>query len=122
MVSVTRDGRIAGYYCLSSSSLIRDEGPNRLGSGQPDPIPLVLLGQLAVDLEFSGAGLGRSLLRHATARAMEAAEAIGIRAILVHALTDEVVPFYERFGFERFPGLDRTLYLLAKDARRTLRE
>lgn len=121
MVSTTRDGRVAGYYCLSASSLARNESPDALGAGQPDPVPVVLLGRLAVDLEFAGSGLGRSLLQHATLRALEAAEAIGIRAILVHALTDDVVGFYERYGYTLFPGQSRTLYLLTKDARETLR-
>jgi len=121
MVSVTAEGRVAGHYCLSSSSLVRDEGPSPLAAGQPDPIPVVLLGRLAVDEEFAGVGLGRSLLQHATVRAIEAAEVIGIRAILVHALTDDVIPFYERFGYERFPGQSRTLYLLTADARETVR-
>lgn len=120
MVSTTRDGRVAGYYCLSSSSVVRDAVPTELSRQQPDPIPVVLLGRLAVDEEFAGRGLGVSLLQHATSRAIEAAEAIGIRAILVHAMTEEVVPFYERFGFTRFPGQDRTLYLLLADARKTI--
>jgi GNAT superfamily N-acetyltransferase len=120
MVSVTRDGRVAGYYCLSSSSIVRDVAPAGLSRQQPDPVPVVLLGRLAVDEQFAGQGLGASLLQHATVRAVEAAEAIGIRAILVHAMTEAVVPFYERFGFTRFPGEDRTLYLLLADVRKTL--
>jgi len=120
MVSVTRDGRVAGYYCLSSSSIVRDVVPAALSRRQPDPIPVVLLGRLAVDEEFAGLGLGASLLQHATVRAIEAAEAIGIRAMLVHAMTEEVVPFYELFGFARFPGEDRTLYLLLADVRETI--
>lgn len=120
LVSVTREGRVAGYYCLSSSSIVRDSVPAELARQQPDPIPVVLLGRLAVDESFAGVGLGASLLQHATSRAIEAAEAIGIRAILVHAMTEEVVAFYERFGFTRFPGQDRTLYLLLADARATL--
>lgn len=75
---------------------------------------------MAVDNKFKGRGLGFSLLRHATARALEAAETIGIHAMLVHAIADEVIPFYERFGFTSFPGERRTLYLLTKDARATL--
>lgn len=120
MVSVTSGGRVAGYYCLSASALARDEAPQALGSHMPDPIPIVLLGRLAVDRDFAGQGLGASLLQHATVRALDAAESIGIRAMLVHALTDSVVPFYERFGFERFPGQSRTLFLLTADARATL--
>jgi GNAT superfamily N-acetyltransferase len=120
MVSATRDGRVAGYYCLSASSLVRDDGPPDLAAGMPTVIPVVLLGRLAVDEEFHGRGLGASLLQHATNRALEAGETIGIRAMLVHALTDDVVPFYERFGFTRFPDHKHTLYLLMKDARATL--
>lgn len=121
MVSVTDEGRVAGYYCLSASSLVRDdETPAELGGGQPNPIPVVLLGRLAVDQAFAGIGLGSSLLQHAVVQAVTAAETIGIRAILVHALTEEVVPFYERFGFTRFPDANHVLYLLVADARRTI--
>ncbi|WP_407359675.1 GNAT family N-acetyltransferase [Microbacterium sp. LBN7] len=120
MVSVLRDGRVAGYYCLSSSAIVRDAVPAELSRQQPDPVPVVLLGRLAVDEAFAGQGLGASLLQHATVRAVEAAEAIGIRAILVHAMTEGVVPFYERYGFTRFPGEERTLYMLLADVRETL--
>ncbi|MGM1018897.1 MAG: GNAT family N-acetyltransferase [Actinomycetota bacterium] len=121
MVSVTRDeGRVAGYYCLSSSSLLREEGPPELAAGMPNAIPVVLLGRLAIDEEFQGVGLGFSLLQHATGRALEAADTIGIRAVLVHALSDAAVSFYEKFGFTRFPNQSHTLYLLTKDARATL--
>lgn len=120
MVSVTRDGRVAGYYSLSSSSLVRSDAPPDLAARQPDPIPVVLLGRLAVDREFAGRGLGSSLLQHAILRAIEAAETIGIRAILVHAISDELVTFYERFGFTTFPGQERTLFLLVADARATI--
>ncbi|KZE39213.1 GNAT family N-acetyltransferase [Microbacterium sp. T32] len=122
-VSVTRgEQRVAGYYCLSSSSLEREDGPAELTARMPSSVPVVLLGRLAIDQEFHGMGLGFSLLQHATLRALEAAETIGIRAILVHALGENVVPFYEKFGFTRFPGQSRTLYLLTKDARATLGE
>lgn len=120
MVSTTRDGRVAGYYCLSASSLVREESPSPLGKGQPNPIPVVLLGRLAVDQDFAGRGLGVSLLQHATLRSLEAAATIGIRAMMVNALSDDVVPFYERYGFTRFPGQSHALYLLASDARATL--
>lgn len=120
MVSVTREGRVAGYYCLASSAIDRDDGPPPLASGMPASVPVVLLGRLAVDQEFSGRGLGVSLLQHATLRALEAAETIGVHAVLVHAISDHVVPFYRRFGFTPFPDAQRTLYLLTKDARATL--
>lgn len=120
MVSVTRQGRVAGYYCLSSSAIDRGDGPPPLAAGMPSSIPIVLLGRLAVDQEFAGRGLGFSLLQHATLRALDAAATIGIHALLVHAISDEVVPFYGRFGFTPFPDARRTLFLLTKDARATL--
>lgn len=120
MVSVTREGRVAGYYCLASSAIDRGDGPPPLAAGMPSSIPIVLLGRLAVDQEFAGRGLGFSLLQHATLRALDAAATIGIHALLVHAISDEVVPFYERFGFTPFPDARRTLFLLTKDARATL--
>lgn len=120
MVSVTREGRVAGYYCLASSAIDRGDGPPPLAAGMPASVPIVLLGRLAVDQEYSGCGLGFSLLQHATMRALEAADAIGVRAILVHAINDEIVPFYERFGFTAFPDARRTLFLLVNDARATL--
>lgn len=120
MVSVTNDGEVAGFYCLSASSLVRDSAPGALAAGQPDPIPVVLLGRLAVDVRFHGSGLGGDLLHHAVLKAIEAADAVGMRAITVKAISEAVVPFYERFGFTRFPGTDLTLYLLLKDARATI--
>lgn len=121
MVTVTRgEGRVAGYYCLSSSSLEREDGPPDLVAGMPTTVPVVLLGRLAVEEAYQGMGLGYSLLQHATVRALEAADVIGIRALLVHALSDDVVAFYEKFGFTRFPNQHHTLYLLANDARATL--
>lgn len=120
-VCVTKgDQRVAGYYCLSSSALERDDGPPALTDKMPTSVPVVLLGRLAVDRDFQGMGLGFSLLQHATLRALDAAETIGIRAILVHALREDVVTLYERFGFTRFPYQSKTLYLLTKDARETL--
>lgn len=86
----------------------------------PDPVPVLLLGRLAVDEQFAGRGLGSSLLADAVSRALAAAESIGAAALLVHASTDEVVGFYERFGFEQFPASQRTVFLLFSDARKTL--
>jgi len=120
MVSTTRERRVAGYYCLSASSLERVDGTPEFTKGMPRSIPVVLLGRLAVDEEFQRQGLGYSLLQDATARALEAARTIGIHAMLVHAIGDEAAGFYTRFGFTPFPAEQRTLYLLTKDARSTL--
>ena len=121
-VSVTADtGHIAGYYSLSASSLARAGAPGALARNTPDPIPVALLGRLAVDRRHAGHGLGASLLADAVVRAVQAAESLGIRALIVNAKSDGVVPFYSRFGFTPFPdGSERILYLKIADAVKTI--
>ncbi|RDV43859.1 histone acetyltransferase [Leifsonia sp. ku-ls] len=116
-VSVDADTqRVAGYYCLSASSLIRDGIPEALGREMPNPVPVALLGRLAVDRRYSGEGLGRSLLQDALARAVSAAQSVGMVAIIVNAKDESVVPFYERFGFSLLPdGSTHTLYRRVSD-------
>lgn len=120
-VSVTADtNRIAGYYCLSASSIHRADAPGPLARNMPDPIPVALLGRLAVDQRDSGQGLGVSLLQHAVLQAVRASETLGLRALIVHAVDERAVSFYERYGFTRFPdGSTRVLYLRVVDALQT---
>ena len=83
----------------------------------PDPVPVILLARLAVDLKEQGHGLGSHLLRDAIARTVEAADIVGVRALLVHALHDRARDFYLHFGFETSPTHPLHLMLLLKDAR-----
>jgi predicted N-acetyltransferase YhbS len=83
----------------------------------PDPIPVILLSRLAIDRKHQGCGLGENLLRDAIARSVEAADQIGVRAILVHALHDEAKRFYLRYQFEPTPTDPLHLMLLIKDAK-----
>lgn len=119
-VSVTPEDQVAGYYCLSASAIALAETPAALGRRMPDPVPVLLLGRLAVDAQFAGRGLGSSLLADAVSRALTAADSIGAVAMIVHASTEDVVGFYERFGFERFPASQQSLFLLFSDARASL--
>lgn len=82
----------------------------------PDPVPAILIGRLAVDLQFRGHGLGASLLQNAFVRAVQVSHQIGSAAIAVHARDETAVPFYERFGFTRLPGDLHTLMLPMADA------
>jgi len=107
--------RVAGFYCLAAGSLTRAEAPGRLSRNMPDPIPVVLLGRLAVDRSHAGRGLGASLLQHAVIQSARVAQAIGMRAIVVHAKDDSAAGFYRRFGFVPFPGNDRVLALRVAD-------
>jgi GNAT superfamily N-acetyltransferase len=119
---VQRASRVVGYYSLSAGSVRREESPARVAKGlAKHPIGVILLARLAVDRAEQGTGLGRLLLTDALSRALSASEAIGARAILVHAIDDEAGAFYKRFGFEPSPLDPRQLLLLMKDLRATLK-
>jgi GNAT superfamily N-acetyltransferase len=105
------DQAVAGYYTLAASSVALDQAPGSVRRNMPDPIPVILLGRLAVDERHQGAGLGASLLQDAILRVAGAADSIGVRAILVHAIDDEAAAFYQHFGFALSPVDDRTLFL-----------
>ena len=81
----------------------------------PDPLPVVVLGRLAVDREWHGQGIGRAMVRDAGMRVLQAAEIIGIRGIVVHALSDAAKAFYERIGFEPSPLNPMTLMVTLSD-------
>ena len=116
-----RDGRIVGYYAPATGSVQRLGASQRVGQGMPDPIPVVLLGRLAFDLNEQGRRLGSHLLRDAIARTIEAAEIIGVRALVVHALDERTRDFYLRHDFEPSPTDPLHLMLLIKDARKIVR-
>jgi GNAT superfamily N-acetyltransferase len=117
-----RAGRVVGYYSLSAGSVRKEESPARIAKGlAKHPIGVILLARLAVDRSERGAGLGKTLLVDALSRALAAADAIGARAILIHAIDDETIAFYEKFGFEPSPLDPKQLILLMKDLRATLK-
>ena len=117
------DNMVAGYYCLSASSLLLDDAPGGVRRNMPDPIPVILIGRLAVDRRFAGQGLGASLLQHAMLKGLEASRIIGARAFIVDAIDDAAESFYGRFGFTRMPpSSKRAMYLLTKDAEATVRQ
>lgn len=95
--------RVVAYYALASSAITVHEAPGRFRRNMPDPIPVVVLGRLAVDRSYQGKGIGRALVRDASLRVIQAADTIGIRGLIVQALTDEARLFYERLGFEPSP-------------------
>ncbi len=81
----------------------------------PNPIPVVILARLAVDQSRQGQGIGRALFRDATLRVVHAAETIGIRGILVHAISEEARKFYVALGFEPCPADSMTLIVSMRD-------
>jgi predicted N-acetyltransferase YhbS len=96
-------GQVVAYYALASSAIAVEAASGRLHSNMPDPIPVVVLARLAVDQRLQGKGLGRALIQDASLRVIQAADAIGIRGMIVHALSDNAKAFYERVGFEPSP-------------------
>jgi len=115
-----RDCRVAGFYALSTGSVQLRMAPAHVGHGMPDPVPVVLLGRLAVDRRDQGHGLGSGLLRDAVARTVAASEIVGVRALLVHAMNERARDFYLRFDFEPSPVEPLHLMLLMKDARKAI--
>jgi len=111
---------VAGYYCLSASSLRSEDAPGALKRNMPNPIPVILIGRLAVDGRFIGHGLGASLLQDAVLKSVEAARLVGARALLVHALNESAEGFYRKFGFVLMPHGTRVMYLLTADAEATI--
>ena len=116
-----RARKVLGYYSLSAGSVRQEDSPVRIAKAlAKHPIGVILLARLAVDRAEHGAGLGKPLLADALARALSAADSIGARAILAHAVDEEAAAFYKKFGFERSPLDPKQLMLLMKDLRATL--
>ena len=110
---VACDGnRVAGFYSLAASAVERRRVPSRVGRSMPEPVPVILLGQLAVDTTYQGRGLGSDLLIDAAKRALAASEVIGARAIVVQALDGHAKSFYARFGFRAFSEGEPLMLLL----------
>ncbi|MEF0942240.1 GNAT family N-acetyltransferase [Rhizobium sp. BR 362] len=91
--------RVIAYYALASGAVKQPEAPGRFRRNMPDPIPVAVLGRLAIDRSYQGRGIGRALVRDAGLRLLHAAEIIGIRSLLVHAISDDARAFYEAVGF-----------------------
>lgn len=102
-VVTDEEGRVAGYYCLASGALALAQAPGSVRRNMPDPVPMAILGRLAVDRNWQGHGLGAALLRDAVERTRAASNILGLRGLLVHALSDDAKAFYERYGFVASP-------------------
>lgn len=117
----TNGERAYGYYTLHAAHVEHAGAPERLKKGLArHPVPVILIGRLAVDSGAQGKGLGAALLRDALFRVLGAADIIGARAILVHAKDESARRFYEHFNFEPSPVDPLQLFLLVKDIRRLL--
>jgi len=114
--------RVGGYYSLAVGAVAHVGAPGRVKRNMPDPVPVMVLGRLAVDKDFQWRGIGSGLLRDAIVRTVQAAEIAGIRAILVHALSDPAKQFYQRHGFIASPIDPMTVMITMAEAVKTLGE
>lgn len=105
------DVRAVGYYALATGGLVSAEATGAVRRNMPNPIPAMVLGRLAVDVEWQGRGFGADLLRDAVLRTMRVAGEVGVRVLLVHALNDRAARFYLRHGFEISPLRPQLLML-----------
>jgi len=111
-VSIDADtGQIAGFYALATRSMERTATSGWLARNAPDPIPLILLGQLATSLDARGRGLGASLFVDAVRRSQSAAQIVGARALFTEAIDDTAAAFYAHQGMKRLASAPHMLYL-----------
>jgi GNAT superfamily N-acetyltransferase len=113
---VVCDGdRVVAFYALAAGAVASSASPGRFRRNMPDPIPIVVLGRLAIDRAYQGQGIGRALFRDAALRVLQAADIIGIRGLLVDAISDEAKAFYLALGMSPSPLDPMTLMVTLAD-------
>jgi GNAT superfamily N-acetyltransferase len=111
-----------GYYCLAAGAIGHGEAPSTPKRNRPDPVPVLVLGRLAIHKDHHLKGIGTALLNDAIRRALQAAEIAGVSALLVHALSEQARRFYVSRGFVESPIKPMTLCLMLATVRQALRE
>ncbi len=111
---VTSENRVMGYYSLATGSVERQLSPSNIARNAPDPIPVMILGRLAVDTTMQGKGVGAGLLKDAILRVYRVSHDVGFKALLVHAISPEAKDFYLQYGFIESPVDTMTLMLPIK--------
>jgi GNAT superfamily N-acetyltransferase len=112
--------KAVGYYALAAGSVDITATPSRFRRNMPDPIPIIVLGRLAIDRTHHGRGLGRALFRDAGRRVLQAAGIIGVRGVLVDAISDDAKAFYLALGMVVSPLNPMTLMISLADLRASL--
>ena len=114
-------GHVVGYYALANGAVALSGAPGRVRRNMPDPGPVMVIARLAVDRAYQGRGIAQGLLKDAVLRTIQAAEIAGIRAVLVHAISNDAKRFYLRHGFAESLVAPMTLLITVADAERALR-
>ena len=119
---VCEGNAVIGYYCLAAGAIGHAEAPSTLKRNRPDPIPVLVLGRLAIHKDQHQKGIGTALLNDAIRRAIQAADIAGITALLVQAISEQARRFYLSRGFVESPIQPMTLCLMLATVRQALRE
>jgi len=114
---VCNGDHVVGYYALAAGSIEQARSPGNIRRNMPDPIPVLVLGRLAVHRDYAGLGIGAGLLKDAVLRSQRAAIDIGARALLCHAIDDAAKAFYVHHGFVASP-IDALTVMLKLEAAR----
>jgi GNAT superfamily N-acetyltransferase len=119
-VACAEGNRVVAYYALASGGVSAVDAPGRFRRNMPDPIPVAILARLAIDISHQRRGLGLALVQDAASRVLNAAEMLGIRGILVHAISAEARAFYTALGFNPSPLDPMTLMISLADLAQAL--
>ncbi|WP_237741265.1 GNAT family N-acetyltransferase [Geminocystis herdmanii] len=118
---VCNDNKVVAYYCLATGSITRNIAHGSVRRNMPEPIPVMVLGRLGIDINHQGSGIGFGLVKDAVLRTLQASEIAGIRAILVHALDESAKQFYQnKCGFKVSPVNPLTLMVTLSDVQKKL--
>lgn len=112
--------RVVGYYAIATGAVAHAAAPGRVKRNMPDPVPVIVLARLAVSLSEQGKGLGRGLFIDAVRRVVGVADDVGVRALLVHAISPEAKTFYLKLGLSESPLDAMTLMATISDLRDAL--
>ena len=110
-VAADDEYQVMGYYALAAGAMTHQQSTRSIRQNMPDPMPVLVLARLAVDVRAQGLKLGAALLRDAVERCVLVSQNAGVRALLVHALNDQARKFYEYYGFKAAPSHPMTLML-----------
>lgn len=119
VASPPNDGNVvAGYFTLCAASVAASTLPDGLRRKLPRyPVPVALLGRLAVRDAFQGKGLGAILLADACQKIMQASHVLAVAGLIVDAKDTSAAAFYRHFGFVELPGQPDRLLLPASAMR-----
>jgi GNAT superfamily N-acetyltransferase len=112
--------RVIGYYALSTGSVERAIATGNFARGMPEPIPVIILGRLAIDQKYQGQQLGAALLKDAILRTLSIADNVGVRGLLVHAISEKAKHFYQKYGFQDSNIDPMTLMISIKNIKKHL--